>query len=80
MLKNNILFKFYYKIKDMFFKLKEIRFLFLIFEFLFLFLLEEMVSFGMIFLMGGGRSFFLEILGESSLVLLFEFFGVLVVG
>lgn len=62
------------------FKLKEIRFLFLIFEFLFLFLLEEMVNFGMIFLMGGGRSFFLEILGESSLVLLFEFFGVLVVG
>lgn len=80
MLKNNILFKFYYKIKDMFFKLKEIRFLFLIFEFLFLFLLEEMVSFGMIFLMGGGLSFFLDILGESSLVLLFEFFGVLVVG
>lgn len=64
----------------MFFKLKEIRFLFLIFEFLFLFLFEEMVSFGMIFLMGGGLSFFLEILGESSLVLLFEFFGVLVVG
>lgn len=64
----------------MFFKLKEIRFLFLIFEFLFLFLLEEMVNFGMIFLMGGGLSFFLEILGESSLVLLFEFFGVLVVG
>lgn len=64
----------------MFFKLKEIRFLFLIFEFLFLFLLEEMVNFGMIFLMGGGLSFFLDILGESSLVLLFEFFGVLVVG
>lgn len=41
---------------------------------------EEMASFGMILLMGGGLSSLLEILGESSLVLLSELSGVLVVG
>lgn len=41
---------------------------------------EEMASFGMILLMGGGRSSLLVILGESSLVLLSELSGVLVVG
>lgn len=41
---------------------------------------EEMANFGMILLMGGGRSSLLEILGESSLVLLSELSGVLVVG
>lgn len=41
---------------------------------------EEMASFGIILLMGGGRSSLLVILGESSLVLLSELSGVLVVG
>lgn len=80
MQKNNTQFKPHHKIKDMPSKSKEIRLSPLTPEPLSLSSSEEMASFGMILLMGGGLSSLLEILGESSLVLLSELSGVLVVG
>lgn len=80
MQKNNTLFKPHHKIKVMPSKSKEIRLSPLTPEPLSLSSSEEMASFGMILLMGGGLSSLLEILGESSLVLLSELSGVLVVG